>query len=91
MRSLDSRWTVDGAWLSLGYLFLLGAVGTAFALILFNKLIQATSAVFASTVTYLIPITAVIWGILDGEELFVLHYIGMLLIILGVFIINRFR
>ena len=83
--------TVDGAWLSLGYLFLLGAVGTAFALILFNKLIQATSAVFASTVTYLIPITAVIWGILDGEELFVLHYIGMLLIILGVFIINRFR
>lgn len=81
--------TLDGAWASLGYLFILGAVGTAFALVLFNKLIQITSAVFASTVTYLIPIAAVIWGIIDGESLFLLHFAGMALIIAGVYLVNK--
>ncbi len=80
---------VEGAMLSLLYLFILGAVGTALALVLFNRLIQITSPVFASTVTYLIPIVAVIWGIIDGESLFLLHFIGMILIILGVYIVNR--
>ena len=80
---------IDGALLSLFYLFILGAVGTAFALVLFNKLIQITSAVFGSTVTYLIPIVAVIWGIVDGESLFLLHFVGMALIILGVYIVNK--
>jgi drug/metabolite transporter (DMT)-like permease len=79
----------QGAWSSLGYLFLLGAVGTAFALILFNKLIQNTSAIFASTVTYLIPIIAVIWGVVDGEKLFLIHFTGMALIIGGVYLINK--
>jgi drug/metabolite transporter (DMT)-like permease len=77
------------AWESLGYLFLLGAVGTAFALILFNRLIQLTSAVAASSVTYLIPIVAVMWGILDGEILYPLHFAGMLLILTGVYITNK--
>lgn len=77
------------AWISLGYLFLLGAIGTAFALVLFNKLIQRTTAVFASSVTYLIPIMAVIWGILDGESFFLLHLFGMALIIFGVYMVNR--
>jgi drug/metabolite transporter (DMT)-like permease len=80
---------VEGAWTSLGYLFILGAVGTAFALILFNRVIQTTSAVFASTVTYLIPIAAVIWGLIDNETLYPLHYVGMALIILGVYVINK--
>jgi drug/metabolite transporter (DMT)-like permease len=79
----------DLAWESLGYLFLLGAVGTALALILFNRLIQLTSAVSASSVTYLIPIVAVMWGIIDGESLFLLHFAGMTLIILGVYITNK--
>lgn len=75
--------------ISLGYLFLLGAVGTAFALILFNRLIQMTTAVFASSVTYLIPIIAVIWGIFDGEIFFLMHMIGMLFIIAGVYLVNK--
>lgn len=77
------------AWTSLAYLFLLGAVGTAFALVLFNRLIQMTTAVFASSVTYLIPIMAVVWGIVDGENFFFMHLIGMLLIIVGVYLVNR--
>ncbi len=79
------------AWSSLGYLFILGAVGTAFALVLFNKLIQRTTAVFASSVTYLIPIMAVVWGILDGEDFFVMHLIGMGLIIVGVYLVNKIQ
>lgn len=82
---------VEGAWTSLFYLFILSAFGTAFALILFNRLIQITSAVFASTVTYLIPITAVVWGIIDGEELYALHFVGMALIIAGVYVVNRYK
>ncbi len=85
-----SRFSFDsGAWISLGYLFLLGAIGTAFALVLFNRLIQRTTAVFASSVTYLIPIMAVVWGILDGENFFALHLVGMGLIIFGVYLVNR--
>jgi drug/metabolite transporter (DMT)-like permease len=85
----DRMNTVPEAWASLGYLFILGAVGTALALVLFNRLIQLTSAVFASSVTYLIPIMAVFWGIVDGERLFLLHFVGMGLIIAGVYIINK--
>ncbi len=81
---------IENAWNSLGYIFLLGAVGTGFALILFNKLIQSTSAVMASSVTYLIPIIAVIWGIEDGEPFFILHIVAMVLIISGVFLVNKF-
>lgn len=80
--------TNQSAYESLFYLFLLGAVGTAFALILFNKLIQNTSAVFASTVTYLIPIVAVMWGVLDNEPIFVIHIIGMIVIIIGIYFVN---
>ncbi len=78
-------------WMSFIYIFILGAVGTAFALILFNKLIQMVSAVFASSVTYLIPIAAVIWGVIDGESLYLFHFFGMALIIIGVYIINKFK
>ncbi len=78
-------------WTSLGFIFILGAFGTTFALILFNKLIQMTTAVFATTITYLIPIMAVIWGVVDGEKIFLLHLVGMVLVILGVYLINRFK
>jgi len=72
-------------------IFILGAFGTAFALGLFNNLIKITSAVFASSVTYLIPITAIIWGIIDNEALFPLHFLGIGIIITGIFLINKFK
>lgn len=92
--STDFLWKLsntEGAWASFGYIFILGAVGTALALIFFNKLIQNTTPVFASTVTYLIPIVAVIWGIIDGESLFPLHFLGMTMIIAGVYVVNMKR
>ena len=78
-----------GGWEALGYVALLGITGTAIALFLFNRLIQNTGAVFASTVTYLMPVVAVLWGVIDGEELFPLHFAGMALIILGVYLTNK--
>jgi drug/metabolite transporter (DMT)-like permease len=79
----------ENALSSLGYIALLGIFGTAIALMMYNRLIQLTSAVKASSVTYLIPIVAVLWGILDNENLYLLHYAGMALVLLGVYIVNR--
>lgn len=76
----------EGAWLALLFVSILGIVGTAMALILFNHLVKLTTPVFTSFVTYLIPIVAVVWGVLDGEVLFTGHYLGMVAIIAGVFI-----
>lgn len=70
-------------------ILVLGAVGTAYALGLFNKLVHQTNAVFASSVTYLIPIAAIGWGIVDNEALFPLHFVGMGIIIFGIFLINK--
>ncbi len=50
---------------------------------------KTNSPLFASSVTYLIPIVAVMWGVLDGENLYLGHYIGMVLIIGGVYLANR--
>ncbi|KAA0253230.1 MAG: EamA family transporter [Chlorobiota bacterium] len=76
---------------SFGYIAILAVVGTAMSLILFNRMIQKTSPVFASTVTYLIPIVAVIWGFIDGEALSIWHFVGMALVISGVYFINMKR
>ncbi len=76
-------------WQGLGYVAVLGLVGTALAMILFYKLLQLTSALFASMVTYLIPIVAVMWGVLDGERLGWSHALGGVLILLGVYLIQR--
>jgi drug/metabolite transporter (DMT)-like permease len=77
------------ALFSLLSLFVLGAVGTAYALGLFNKLVHDTNAVFASSVTYLIPIAAIAWGFIDNESLFPLHFVGMGVVIVGIFLINK--
>lgn len=78
-----------GAWAACGYIVLLGVMSTAVATLLFTRLIKISSPIFASSVTYLIPIVAVIWGVLDGEHLYSGHYIGMATIIGGVYLANR--
>lgn len=79
----------DGAYAAFGYISLLGVMGTALALILFNYLVKITTTIFTSSVTYIIPIVAVIWGLLDGEILLIGHLIGMFAIIIGVYLANR--
>ena len=76
-------------WIGLGYLAILAVMSTAVAMILFNHLIQRTSAVFASTVTYLIPIVAIGWGLADAEVIQLTDIIGLLLILLGIYLTGR--
>lgn len=79
----------DGFWLAFIYVSLLGILGTAAALVLFNKLIQISSPIFASSVTYLIPIVAIVWGILDQESLNLYQYMGIGIVLGGVYLANR--
>ncbi len=68
----------------------LGLMGTALAQTVFNRMLSHTSALFASSITYFIPIVAVMWGVWDGEVMSVFHYAGMALVIGGIVILNRF-
>jgi drug/metabolite transporter (DMT)-like permease len=73
---------------ALFYVSVLGIFGTAVGLYLFNKLIQLTDAVFGSLVTYLMPVVALSWGFVLGEELSLWHFGGMILIFTGVVLVN---
>lgn len=74
---------------ALGYIILLGAMSTSVATILFNHLVKISNPLFTSSVTYIIPIVAVGWGLLDGEQLLIGHFIGMVAIIGGVYLANK--
>lgn len=81
--------TVPGAWTAAGYVALLALMSTAIAGLIFNKLVRLTTPLFASMVTYIMPLVSVGWGVLDGERLFVTHFIGMAAILGGVYLANR--
>ena len=74
---------------SMLFILILGIVGTGFANILFFKLIQMSSPVFASSVTYLIPIVAFFWGLLDNESLTAWQFFGAFIILIGVYLANK--
>lgn len=76
------------AWEGLGYISILAIVGTALAVILFNQLISTSSALFASSVTYFIPIVAVLFGISYGEKIGWGQVGSMVIVLSGVFIAN---
>lgn len=67
----------------------LGIFGTSLSMVVFNKLISITTPIFAASTTYVIPIVALVWGIIDGESLLLNHFLGMVVILLGVRIVNR--
>lgn len=79
----------EGFWLAFLYISALGILGTAVALVMFNKLVKISGTIFASSVTYLIPIVAIVWGLLDGEQLGITHLTGIGIVIAGVYIANR--
>ncbi|MDO6743380.1 DMT family transporter [Tenacibaculum soleae] len=71
------------------YIIILSVLGTAMAKVIFNDLVHISSPIFASSVTYLIPIVAVIWGIIDGEKLGVIQLLAGGVILFGVWITNK--
>ena len=76
-------------WEAVGFMMVLGILGTAVSGVLYYKLIYDESPVFASTVTYLLPVVAVAWGLLDGEKFTVWYLLGALLILIGIYLIRE--
>lgn len=75
--------------MSLVYIIILSAFGTALAKVMFNKLVQMATPVFASSVTYVMLIVAVGWGVLDGEGFSLLQALATILILIGVYFANK--
>ena len=75
--------------MALIYVLVLSVFGTALAKILYNKLVQLSTPVFASSVTYMMPLVALCWGLLDGERFGVLQGGATLLILLGIYLSHR--
>ena len=76
-------------WSSFGYICILGIVGSAMANALFFMLTQQTTPLFAASVTYLMPIVAVMWGLKDNESLGWMHLVCGILILAGVWLVNQ--
>jgi len=72
-----------------GYLCILAVIGTALSVIIYNILIRQAGAVFASTCTYLIPVVAIGWGLMDYELVNWVQVLSIIVIILSVYLINR--
>ncbi len=66
----------------------LGIIGTALAMLFMNHLIRYVTPVFASSVTYIIPVFAIFWGIVAGETITLWHIAGMVIILIGIALIN---
>ncbi len=71
------------------YLAILAVFGTGLAKIMFNRLIQISTPIFSSSVTYLIPIVAITWGILDGEKITLFQVVSGAIIMFGVYLVNK--
>ena len=71
------------------YVLILGIIGTAIATIIFYRLVQIRDTVFASSVTYLMPIVAIFLGLIDGEIINLIQFFGMFLILIGVYWANK--
>ena len=74
---------------SLGYITILAIVGTGLAKVLYNKMVHLATPVFASSVTYLIPIVAIMWGVIDGERLSLVQLLAGIIILVGVYLVNK--
>ena len=77
---------IDEVKQSVFFILILGVVGTGIANIIFFKLVQMSSPVFATSVTYLIPVVAFSWGLLDNEILTPIQFLGAFIILGGVYL-----
>ena len=74
---------------SLFYVMILAVFGTTLAKILFNKLINISSAVFASSVTYSMLIVSIFWGVMDGENFSINQLFATIIIVIGILLTNK--
>jgi drug/metabolite transporter (DMT)-like permease len=75
--------------LALTALITLGVLGSGLMSIFFNRVMQLSSPLFAASVTYLIPVVALGWGVLDGETIYAAQFAGMGICLAGIWLINK--
>lgn len=75
--------------INLMFIFILALFGSVISLFFFNELIQKTSALFATSVTYIIPFFAILWGVFDGETITVIQILSISLALVGVWLVNK--
>lgn len=83
------RFEDEHALVSFGSIATLAIVGTTVAVVMFNKLIQSGGPLFASLVTYIVPIVAIGWGVLDGEHISAWSVLGVFVILAGVYLVQK--
>ena len=81
--------SVGTGWRALGYVAILALGSTVLASLVFFRLVQRTGAVFASTVSYLIPVVALGWGLVDGEAFSSWQLPAIALVLVGIFLSKR--
>ncbi len=75
--------------MNFGFIVILAILGSVISLFFFNNLVHYTSALFATSVTYIIPFFAIIWGIVAGEKITLIHIASICLALTGVWLVNK--
>jgi drug/metabolite transporter (DMT)-like permease len=75
--------------LNLFYIAILALFSSVIAVLIFNHLIKYTTTLFATSVTYIIPLFAIMWGIIDGESIRLMQLFWIAVILLGVYLVNK--
>jgi drug/metabolite transporter (DMT)-like permease len=84
-----SDFTSEATLTALGYMSILAIIGTALSSIFFAQLIKISNPIFASSVTYLIPIVAILWGTVFGEKVYFSQILAGIVILVAVYLVNR--
>lgn len=74
---------------SMLYVGILAVLGTCVANVVYFRLIQISSPIFASSVTYMLPLVAIFWGVLDHESLTPIQFFGAFIVLVGVYLSAR--
>ena len=91
---LFSGFTQDFVWddnsqKAIIYITILAVFGTGVAQLMYNRLAQLGSPIFTTSVSYLIPLVAIFWGVMDGENIAYTQVLATLLILFGVYLVNK--
>lgn len=86
---LKTSFSAPDAWMNFLYIFLLAAFSSVIAVVIMNTLIRYTTALFISSVTYIIPVFAIMWGLIDREIFYFYDLLWIIVIFTGVYLVNK--
>ncbi len=86
---LEYAFSTPNALENFKYIVFLALFSSFLAVALFNMLIKYTSTIFATSVTYIIPVFAILWGVLDNETISFIQILFMFTILIGIYLVNK--